>query len=225
MTIHPAVRIVLLCVFVAGVAGGQPRELVFGAGLLAAAYGYGRAPLRPALTMLRRLRWFLMSILVVFLWFTPGEAPRWLQALGQWAPTVEGAHAGALRVAALVLIVAAVNLLLQSTSRDQLLGAICWLASPLRAGDAGQRLAVRATLALDKVSAMQQRVGAERQARMGARGSRMTRARNLAVGLVQNALDAAENEPLQRLVIDRPVAPPPAQWLWPVTIGLILTAL
>lgn len=220
--IHPAVRIVLLCVFVACAATAGLHGQVVAAALLAVAYRLSGAPLAPAWRMLRRLRWFLLSILGLFLWFTPGESPAWLQFMEPWAPTVAGVREALLRIAALVLIVCAVNLLLQSTRREELLGAIYWLAGPFSRTDAAsERLAVRATLVLDKVTAMQQHIGARRaQAATGV--GAIAQARDVAVDLFRQVLHKAETERLQTLVIDRPGAPPRRQWLWPVALVLLL---
>ncbi|KAF0192139.1 MAG: hypothetical protein FD165_1207 [Gammaproteobacteria bacterium] len=223
--IHPVVRIVLLCVFVTCVATAAFHALIAAVATLTVAYWMSGTPLRPALFMLRRLRWFLLSILFVFLWFTPGESPAWLQFLDPWVPTVAGMRDGTLRIAVLVLIVCAVNLLLQSTSREQLLGAIYWLASPFgQGGTASERLAVRATLVLDKVAAMQQSVR-QRRERLSTRTGAIGQAREVAVDLFRHALYTAETERLQTLVIDRPVPPPWAQWLWPVALGLLMSTL
>lgn len=219
--IHPAIRIVLLCVFVASSASADAYDLVAGGGLLLVVYAWCRAPLRPAWVMLKRLRWFLMSILAVFLWLTPGVVPVWLQPLGEWAPTVEGLRAGGLRVAALALIVAAVNLLLQTTPREQLLAGLYWLASALRSRDIGERFAVRALLIMDRVALLQQQMR-ERRERLRGQGRVTARLRDLAIDVVGNVLNTAENEQLQIVVIDRPVAPPPVQWMLPVVTGALL---
>lgn len=219
--IHPAIRIVLLCVFVASSAAAGTHGLAAGGGLLVLVYAYCRVSLRPAWVMLKRLRWFLLSILAVFLWLTPGIAPVWLQPLGEWAPTLEGLRAGGLRVAALAVIVVAVNLLLQTTSREQLLAGLYWLASALRSNDVGQRFAVRALLVMDRVALLQRQMH-ERRERARGQGRVTAQLRDLAIDVVRNVLNTAENEQLQTVVIDRPVAPPLAQWVLPVAAGALL---
>lgn len=221
--IHPAVRVVTLCVLVAFLATGQIPELIAGAVAIAVVYRLAAVPVRPAVTMLRRLRWFFVSIVVLFTWFTPGDTIASLAFLGSWAPSMEGIQGGLLRMTALILIVLAVNALLQSTPRDRLLGAVYWLTRPLNlVGLSNERLAVRATLVLEKVDAMRDRAAAARAVAAAGPGGAVTRARDVTVRLFHDVIDHAEREPLQTLVIDRPVAPAPFQWGLPLVLFAVL---
>ena len=183
--IHPAVRIVTLCVLVAFLSTGQISELVVGGIIVSVAAIMSAMQIHPVVTMLRRLRWFFISILIMFSWFTPGDPLSWLQFMGSLAPSTEGILLGLQRIAALVLIVLAVGVLLQSTSRDQLLGAIYWLARPFGVfGLSRELLAVRTTLVLERVDIMRQRLANVRGAgNTGERRGAITAAREVTVRL------------------------------------------
>ena len=82
------------------------------------------------LRMLRRLRWLLLSLLLIFAFNTPGEY------LQPWpfdlAPTYEGVQAGLLQSARLCMMLAGLSLLLVTTSREQLMAGFFLLLYPLR---------------------------------------------------------------------------------------------
>jgi hypothetical protein len=103
--------------------------------------------------MIRRMRWLLVAILLVYGWWTPGEAV--FPAFGGFSPTLEGLDHGFLRVLALVSIAAAVHLLLQLTGRQQLIQAIIQFIRPFSTQAARTRFAVRLVLTLEAVSRVQ----------------------------------------------------------------------
>ncbi|MDX2457638.1 MAG: hypothetical protein QNL87_09035 [Gammaproteobacteria bacterium] len=103
--------------------------------------------------MVLRLRWLLLAILLVYGWWTPGLSL--FPAIGSWSPTTEGLIVGLLRILSLVLIVAAVHLLLQVTTRKELLPAIIQLISPVTTQAGRERLAVRILLSVEAVTQVQ----------------------------------------------------------------------
>jgi len=97
-----------------------------------------------------RLRWFFLSILVVYLWFTPGVPL--LSPLGGWSPTVEGLQLGGQRVLGLLTVIGYSVFLLRLTARDELIAGLDQLLAPLsRVGFDADRLALRLGLVLDLV--------------------------------------------------------------------------
>ena len=78
-----------------------------------------------------------------------------LPALGSWSPTTEGLVVGWLRILSLVLIVTAVHLLLQVTTRNELLPAIIQLIRPVTTQAGRERLAVRILLSVEAVTRVQ----------------------------------------------------------------------
>lgn len=103
-----------------------------------------------ALRLVRRVRFLLLAIVVLFAWFTPGTLI--VVELAQFGPTYEGVvlaaeHAG--RVLAVVLCVA---LLMRYLSPDRLVGGLYALLRPFEPlGVPAARIAVRTLLVLEYV--------------------------------------------------------------------------
>ena len=101
--------------------------------------------------MLRRVRWILLTLLLVYAFSTPGEY------LAQWpaewlAPTYEGLRAGLMQLARLCVMLAGLSLLLATTSRSHLIAGFYLLLRPLRhLGLQPQRFAARLWLTLHYV--------------------------------------------------------------------------
>ena len=128
---HPLVHLHSLLVFILLLALGGFSSLLLGLLLLALLYGWrGRAHVHGLLALLRRVRWLLLSILVLYGWWTPG-IPLW-PVLGGHGPTLEGLSQGGIRAGVLLAIVAAVHWVLNATDRDALLAAVVSFARPLR---------------------------------------------------------------------------------------------
>jgi len=102
------------------------------------------------LNMLKRSRWLMLTLVLVFSFATPGEY------LSVWpevfAPTYEGVRAGALQLIRLVIMLAGLTLLLGSTSREMLMGGIYTLLRPCSVlGVSAERFTARIWLTLDYV--------------------------------------------------------------------------
>jgi hypothetical protein len=152
--VHPLIRVVALLVFVTGLAQARPVLLTTGFGLLLLLYSLTGFPAPGVLLrMVLRLRWLLLAMLLVYGWWTPGTSL--LPALGSWSPTTEGLVVGWLRILSLVLIVTAVHLLLQVTTRNELLPAIMQLIRPVTTQAGRERLAVRILLSVEAVTRVQ----------------------------------------------------------------------
>jgi len=96
---------------------------------------------------LRRTRWLLLSIFLIYALATPGE--NLLEALGAFGPTREGVEAGAMQAWRLGLLLAGLALLLAATPGKQLLSGMYTLLSPWRSlGVASDRIAARIWLTL-----------------------------------------------------------------------------
>ena len=85
----PVVRILCLIIFAACIARAEFPGLVVGSGLLALASVFvGNGACTGLMAMLRRVRWLLISLLVIYGWFTPG--PDLLPAFNFLSPSVNG---------------------------------------------------------------------------------------------------------------------------------------
>lgn len=141
---HPAVRL-LLCLALALAAQRlpAPAAALLAAPLLLAAGTGGRF-----LTLLRRSRWLLLSLFLVFALGTPGEA----LYVHPWSPTREGVLLGLEQGLRLLTVLLAVAWLLQSTRPQALATGLLTLGRPLgRLGLAPERGIARLLLVLRHV--------------------------------------------------------------------------
>lgn len=217
---HPVIRISSFLVAAVFLASGElSAMLVVAAGLVAVLIRLPVAGWRTPLALLRRLRWLLISLLVVYGWFTPGTA-LW-PALGAATPTQEGLSEGLLRGGALLLIALAAQLLMLATSRPQLLAALYWLARPLRMiGVSRERLAIRLALTLEAVPKLSAVMTPALYQSL--EGNAATRFGQIAARALQGALDQAARQADSAIDIVTALRPPLYQWLYPLSLGMLL---
>ena len=147
--LHPSVKIASVLVLALAVNLAGPHVLAVSAGPLAALLlRYGAAGF---LEMLRRVRWILLALLLIYMFSTPGEY------IAQWpwawlVPTYEGVDSGLLQLGRLCVMLAGLSLLLVTTTRPQLVAGFYMLLHPLRyIGLQPQRFAARLWLTLHYV--------------------------------------------------------------------------
>jgi hypothetical protein len=242
---HPVIKIVSFLVFGAAVSMGNGQVLLAGISLVLPLYIFGNnAHFFSSLNMLKRLKWLFVSILIVYLFFTPGQL-LWPDVV--WSPTVEGLTQGCLRVAVLVLLVAAVNFLISSTEQDDFLSAILWCLRPLAiVGLPHERLAVRITLTFDEVSQIRkhhlyENYDESAKDEVNTAVSNVTpklreteplvskEPKLLAIAgtanrLFRSVITAAETAPVREIVLPEESAPPMHQWLIPVLLITLFAA-
>jgi energy-coupling factor transporter transmembrane protein EcfT len=216
--LHPQIRILTLLVFIAATATARPAILLCATVLLALAYP-ATGSHNPAVLwrMIVRLRWLFVAILLVYGWWTPGEAL--VPAAGSFSPVREGLQIGLLRVAVLVLIVCAVNLLVSTTQRGQLLAALYVLTRPFLTHARRERLAVRLLLTLEAVPGVQGML-ADNQRQQAAAGSRLQRLAGSVNRIYSDILDTASRSAGTTIEFDEPATPPWYQWLLPLILAL-----
>jgi hypothetical protein len=127
--LHPAFRILLLLVLAAllfqyslGALG-----IVLALVLLGAAAD-GRETLAGILAALRRIRWLLLSIVIIYLWIAPEPDPAGASA---WLPSWEELDTALRRSGVLVVLVAAVELLRRRTGAPHMAAGLVFLLQPL----------------------------------------------------------------------------------------------
>lgn len=104
------------------------------------------------LSLVRRTRWILSSLLLVYAYSTPGTA-LW-DALGVVSPTREGLLDGLLQLGRLLSVLSGLAILLVLLSQAQLISGLYSLAYPLRwFGLSRERIAVRLALTLEYAEA------------------------------------------------------------------------
>jgi hypothetical protein len=198
----------------------RPVLLAAGSALLLLLYmlaGFPRMDI--LLQMLRRLRWLLLAIFVVYGWWTPGAAA--LPALGNWSPSSSGLYAGLFRGMALATIVAAVHLLLQLTPRTQLLPAVMQLLRPVCSRAMRERLAVRSVLSIEAVALVQPVVSAsleQQRLRPGGFAALGEAARTV----YDRVLERAAQADTAAIEIAELTNPPLWQWLIPLVLAAAL---
>ena len=116
---------------------------------LAAALGliaYKTHPMR-MMTLLRRTRWILISLFVIYAYLTPGEAIWALPYVP--SPTQEGLLDGLLQLSRLVCVLAGLSVLLTTLSQERLVSGLYVFSYPLKfIGISRERIAVRLALTL-----------------------------------------------------------------------------
>ncbi|MGC3965216.1 MAG: CbiQ family ECF transporter T component [Rhodocyclaceae bacterium] len=106
--------------------------------------------------LLRRMRYILLAVCILFLWQTPGTLM--LPALGGWSPTVDGATQALMHVLRLVAVVDVVAILMSALSVESWVAGLYVLAMPLRVlGVSPERFAVRMNLVLRDADSPQKR--------------------------------------------------------------------
>jgi energy-coupling factor transport system permease protein len=107
------------------------------------------------LGLLRRTRWVVLSLLLIYSYTTPGVAL--LSSLGIFSPTLEGMMDGGMQLARLLCVLAGLAILLTGLSQAQLIGGLYVLLYPLHClGFSRERFAVRLALTLEKAEATMQ---------------------------------------------------------------------
>lgn len=101
------------------------------------------------LTLLRRTRWVLLSLLLIYSYSTPGVAL--LPSLGFFSPSLEGMMEGGIQLARLLCALAGLAILLTRLPQAPLMSGLYVLLYPLHyLGFARERFAVRLALTLEK---------------------------------------------------------------------------
>ncbi|GEM_PF-513610 len=218
---HPVIKVVSFLIVALFLTRAQLHGIAVGLLMVLFFWLWGsRFELSPLWRMLRRMRWLFISILITYLWFTPGTPL--LPFLESFSPTREGVVDGGLRVAALMLIVAQVGVLLQTTSREELVTAIRWLAAPLRLfGFDRDRLALRLVLILESVEEIQLLLSLKMAEFSNGEKKGVSRIAHAVAELFRAVVDRAETTPLRSVrLVDRE-RPPPYQWVFPVMLILL----
>jgi len=126
---HPVIRVVSLLLLAGTLPFASPAALIVLAGLLLIAYfAFAAEHFAAWWRAVWRIRWLLLAILILYLWFTPGQPV--FDHPHIYAPSWQGVQLGGFRCAVLLLLLGAVQLLLGSLQRDQLVAALIWVTQP-----------------------------------------------------------------------------------------------
>ncbi len=143
---HPATQIVVWVLLALLAQRLQPLPLLV---LSFATFGLAlRVSAAQLLALLRRTRWILFSLLLIYAYTTPGAA-LWAP-LGYFSPTREGVVDGLLQLGRLLSVLSGLAILLALLTQTQLISGLYALAYPLRwFGLSRERIAVRLALTLE----------------------------------------------------------------------------
>lgn len=105
--------------------------------------------------MIQRMKWFLLVMLCIFLFNTPGQH---MQSWGYLlSPTYEGLQSGLLQIFRMLALLAALSLVMTFNTKQQLISGFYFLLLPLQSlGLKIERFAARLWLTLDYVESAQQ---------------------------------------------------------------------
>jgi energy-coupling factor transporter transmembrane protein EcfT len=146
--LHPATLLLCWGGVVAFLQTLSLRQLA-AASLLVLPLSWLLAPVRTR-TLVRRARWLLLSIAVLFALASPGQ--RLPGAAGQLGITYDGLDLAAEHVIRLVLLLATLAILHQRLGNEGLIAGLHWLLKPLAGWrEARERIVVRLMLVLDYV--------------------------------------------------------------------------
>lgn len=224
--LHPVVVVSTFLVY-AMVMALQPQPLMIGAALsvlgVGGWYRHGK-DWRPVIDPLRRLRWFFLSLVVLYGWGTPGT-PLWGTSIegmasSWWMPTWEGAAAAFERIGALLAIMLAAVWLIERLARDELLLAIQGLVKPLATlGFPVRRFSLRLLLVIESIAEVQTIV----VRCLSARDRDMTplaQFGQLSARVFAAVAAGAETAPLAPIRL--PAYRPPPPWQWSCPLGLVI---
>lgn len=143
--LHPATQILVWCLLVAALQFlASVRLLMAGGVVLSFAFVLHR---HKFLQLVRRTRWIMLSLWMIYAYSTPGQAL--FDGLGWGSPSREGLLDGGLQLIRLLAALAALAVLLDRLHRQQLMAGLYSLFFPLQwMGLSRERLAVRLALTL-----------------------------------------------------------------------------
>lgn len=150
MHLHPAAQILSLALLTILLAQLRGAELLLVAVPLAWLFFRHPEHMKGVYRLARSLRWFFLSILILYLWFTPAAVES--NAVGFVRMLPAGLVLGLERITGLLIIVGYSGMLLRLSNREEIISGIHVLLSPFRRLHLDtNRLAVRLGLVLDYV--------------------------------------------------------------------------
>lgn len=145
MSFHPALQIMMWCVLVALMQRMELALLFWVAGVMLLSSWLLSG--KKLLQLLRRTRWIMLSLLVIYAYSTPGSPL--LEMLGAWSPVREGLADGATQLLRLLAALASLAILLDRLHRLELISGLYSLFAPLKfLGMSRERCAIRLALTL-----------------------------------------------------------------------------
>ena len=217
----PVIRVICLLVLTGTLSRNHPDLFLFCIILVVLLHIVTRQVLiKSHLKLINRMRWFFLALMVMYFWFTPG-IPAFDFA---WSPTVEGLEQGGLRAGSLVLVIIAINFMIQVTPKDQILGALYWLLAPFQLlGLSREKFMLRVTLTMETMVGMQSLI--EQRKEQNSQQDKFKNIINNLSEIFNTIIQKAENTPVQSVTIPVRQSPPVYQWLIPLLLTAIIVAI
>ena len=219
---HPVIRVACLLVILIAASTAIPYLLYALFILILLLYGFTPgAEVQSSFRMLRRIRWLILALLILYSWFTPG-LPLFDSAYSAWLPTYDGVYQAAIRIFALVIIVLYVSFVMTITKQEDLVGALYWLSKPLvYFGVSPERLLIRLMLTFKLVGDMEQLFSQStgKQTIEGPVWQRWTYRISHVFDIV---ITRAETTVLETVSMEIMQAPSLRHWLIPVILSIVL---
>jgi len=215
---HPFIKIICLLAIIILLISSSPLRISLILLLLCFLLVFaGRAYWYAVWKMSKKMKWFWLSLLVLYGWFIPGTPVFFLETIPvTYIPSIEGLSEGGLRALALFSIVSAVVLIMKSSTQGELIVSIMWLISPLRLLKIQTtKFAARLVLTLEKVTNTEKEINNElftgnKQISIFQRGIYLIA--NLLVAIEKQAVDSSD----QTITLPELDAPALYQWLIPI---------
>ena len=103
------------------------------------------------LSLLHKLRWFLLTMIILYGWMIPGD-PIFTVFPAMLMPTTEGVSTGVTRLSVLLLLMACIAYLMSRTSTTELIDGVYACLAPFQfMGISRKKLTVRLVLAMELV--------------------------------------------------------------------------
>ncbi|MCU7799762.1 MAG: hypothetical protein KZQ70_06370 [gamma proteobacterium symbiont of Lucinoma myriamae] len=211
---HPAIKIVSLIIVTIFITQGSWFTLLLTAILLLPFYILNLHLWTSAIKMLFRLKWFFLSILIIYYYYTPE-----LQASSSLFNILnERFVPGFFRISVLVIILFSVNLFIKMTSKEEILSALLWLFSPLQFLHIDvERISLRAVLTLDYIEDLSGRLSEYKQKKQS-----LFYLVELSGIILHEILDEAENTSGKSYTVNCLEAPDAKQFILPMVLCLSL---
>jgi hypothetical protein len=207
--LHPAFRILLLLVLASMLFRySLPAMSLALAGLLGLAAASGQGTLGGILVALRRIRWLLLSIVVIYLWVAPEAGPA---GRSWYVPSLSEFDLALRRAGVLVVLVSAVELLRRNTDAARMAAGLVALLRPLAwLGIDTGTFARRLALTLDAVPLLSGRVA---RAAAGRRIRRGVVGWGDAAAMLVRDIESGAATPMRGAALPSLPRPSPRDWL------------
>lgn len=168
---------------------------------------------QPLRQLFKRLRWLFISLFILYLWFHGTDFT--------WIPSQAGLLIAIEKIFVLMLMVFTAHVLLIATPVNDLIAAAYWWFKPLnRFGFKAQTLAVRLALTLETLNDVH--VLYQQQPKLDTAQNPITRISQYATLLFQSVVERAEQAPLSQLAVPQLAAISIWQWIYPLSLIVIM---